>query len=98
MKLEILSQLVPVPNMMTGTWRRFGVHLFQGKVTLADMDHMEATGASWVRKNPGKRPRCDARDAARRGQRILRGLPREPEDRGRLLSGAPEPVRSTTSP
>ena len=40
--------------MMTGLWRRFGVHLFHGKVTLADMERIEANGEAWRKKIPGK--------------------------------------------
>jgi hypothetical protein len=51
MKFEpIISQ----PNTMTGMWRRFGVHVFQGTLTLDDMARIEAVGTLWHRKNPGK--------------------------------------------
>jgi transposase len=51
MKLEPITQL---PNMMSGMWRRFGVHLFQGRITLDDMTRIEVNGTVWHRKNPGK--------------------------------------------
>jgi hypothetical protein len=51
MKLEPIIEL---PNMMTGMWRRLGVHAFQGKVTLDDMTRVEVAGSGWHRKNPGK--------------------------------------------
>jgi hypothetical protein len=51
MKLEPIIQL---PNMTTGMWRHFGVHAFEGTVTLEDMMHIEAAGDRWHRKNPGK--------------------------------------------
>jgi len=51
MKLEAITQL---PNMMTGMWRRLGVHAFEGKITLDDMTRMEVAGSLWHRKNPGK--------------------------------------------
>jgi len=40
---------------MTGTWRQLGVHVFEGKVTLADMDQLERIGDVWCKKNTGKR-------------------------------------------
>jgi hypothetical protein len=51
MKLEPIIQL---PSMMTGMWRRLGVHAFQGKVTLDDMTRVEVAGSLWHRNNPGK--------------------------------------------
>jgi hypothetical protein len=51
MKLEPIIQL---PNMMTGMWRRLGVHAFEGQLTLGDMDRLEAAGTQWHKKNPGK--------------------------------------------
>ncbi len=52
MKLEPIIQL---PNMMTGMWRRFGVHAFEGALTLDDMARIEAAGSLWHKKNPGRR-------------------------------------------
>jgi hypothetical protein len=51
MKLEPIIQL---PNMTTGMWRHFGVHAFEGTLTLNDMVLIEAAGDLWHRKNPGK--------------------------------------------
>jgi hypothetical protein len=51
MKLEPINQL---PNMMSGMWRRLGVHVFQGKVTLDDMTRMDVAGCLWHKRNPGK--------------------------------------------
>jgi hypothetical protein len=51
MKLEPIIQL---PNVMTGMWRRFGVHAFEGTLTLDDMARIEAAGNLWHKKNPGK--------------------------------------------
>lgn len=42
------------PNMMAAIWRRMGVYLFEGHVTLEDMAQMEAYGVQWMKKNPGK--------------------------------------------
>ena len=46
--------IIDLPNAMTGMWRRFGVHLFEGTLTLDDMARIEALGTLWHRKNPGK--------------------------------------------
>jgi hypothetical protein len=51
MKLEPLIQM---PVAWTGFWGGLGVHLFQGQVTLADMDRLDAFSVQWHRKNPGK--------------------------------------------
>ncbi len=51
MKLEPIIQL---PNVMTGMWRRLGVHAFEGTLTLDDMARIEAAGNLWHKKNPGK--------------------------------------------
>ncbi|MDB4968522.1 MAG: hypothetical protein JWN44_4211 [Myxococcales bacterium] len=51
MKLEAM---IDMPCLLTGTWSRFGVHLFHGRVTTRDMDEMEQLGDAWMAKNPGK--------------------------------------------
>jgi hypothetical protein len=51
MKLE---PIIDRPTMMTGVWRRFAVHVFEGKVTVEDMASMEAIGVAWLKQNPGK--------------------------------------------
>ncbi len=40
--------------MLTGLWRRFAVTLFEGKVTLADMDRIERASERWHAKVTGK--------------------------------------------
>ena len=40
-----LEPLLEKPYLATGLWRQLAVHLFQGKVTLADMDELEADSA-----------------------------------------------------
>ena len=49
----ILEHILRLPNMLTGMWRRFGVHAFDGRLTLDDMVRIEAAGNLWHRKNPG---------------------------------------------
>lgn len=48
--------LVPImrmESMITGRWRRLGVHAFEGKITLADMTRIDVAGAQWHKENPG---------------------------------------------
>jgi hypothetical protein len=44
-----------LPGVVTGVWRRFGVHVFEGKLTVADMERLDESGIGWSRTNPGKR-------------------------------------------
>jgi hypothetical protein len=41
-------------NMITGVWRQFGVHAFEGTLTLDDMARMETFGNLWHTRNRGK--------------------------------------------
>lgn len=49
-----LDPIIETPYMTTGLWRQFAVHLFEGKVTLADMDHIERASERWHAKVNGK--------------------------------------------
>jgi len=49
-----LEPIIELPYMVTGLWRQFAVHLFEGKVTLADMDRIEAESAVCHAKVKGK--------------------------------------------
>lgn len=49
-----LLPLIELPNMMSGIWRRLGVHVFQGKITTDDMTLMERAGDTWLSRNPGR--------------------------------------------
>jgi hypothetical protein len=51
MKLE---PVLTLPSLVSAMWRRFGVHAFQGHVTLDDMMRIEASGSLWHRTNPGQ--------------------------------------------
>lgn len=51
MKLEPLIQLSAAWTCVSG---RFGVHFFEGHLSLAEMERMEAIGDGWYRRNPGK--------------------------------------------
>ena len=46
--------IIRMPNMMTGMWRRLGVHAFQGRITVQDITLLEAAGIQWHKRNPGK--------------------------------------------
>jgi hypothetical protein len=49
-----LLPIIEMPTVMTGVWRRFGVHLFEGKLTLADMAELDDRGAAFRQKISGK--------------------------------------------
>jgi hypothetical protein len=49
------ERIIELPVAWTCVAGRFGVHLFQGRLTVGDMDRMDLIGAEWQRKNPGKR-------------------------------------------
>jgi hypothetical protein len=51
----ILEPLIALPTAMTGVWRQFGLHLFEGKLPLSDMDKLERLGEVWAKRNTGKR-------------------------------------------
>ena len=46
--------IIEMPCLLTGLWKRFSVHLFEGKVTLADMEEIEARSEKWHDKIRGK--------------------------------------------
>ena len=47
--------LIRMPTAWTSVCARFAVHVFEGRVTLDDMDIMQAVGARWMVEHPGKR-------------------------------------------
>jgi hypothetical protein len=49
-----LEPIIEMPCMLSGLWKRFGVHLFEGKVTLADMAEIESRSETWHEKIRGK--------------------------------------------
>jgi hypothetical protein len=49
------SPIIEMPTAMTGVWRRMGVHLFEGKLTTSDMDRLDADGAEYRNRVPGKK-------------------------------------------
>jgi hypothetical protein len=50
----MFEPIVEQPNMMAAVWRRFGLYLFEGKVSVDDITRMESQGIAWMKKNPGK--------------------------------------------
>jgi hypothetical protein len=48
------ESLIEMPCVHTAVWKRFGVHLFYGETTVADMDKMDVAGDRWLEKNPGR--------------------------------------------
>ena len=51
-QFEWLAQL---PSAWTCVSGRFGVHFFQGELSVSDMDRLEAVGERWQRANKGQR-------------------------------------------
>ena len=47
--------LLCLPTAWTSVCARFGVHLFEGTVTLADMDRLQSVGDRWNAQHPEKR-------------------------------------------
>jgi hypothetical protein len=50
----VLEPLIELPNVVTGVWKRFGVHLFEGRLTVEDMIVLETRGDAWHRRNAGR--------------------------------------------
>jgi hypothetical protein len=50
----IFESLCRFPNAWTSVTPGFGVHLFEGHLSVADMDRMEILGDEWHAKNPGR--------------------------------------------
>ncbi len=46
--------IIEMPFLLTGLWKRFSVHLFEGKVTVADMEEIERRSVVWHDKIRGK--------------------------------------------
>lgn len=50
-----LAPLIQMPTAWTGMADRFGVHLFEGRLTISDMERLEVNGSTWHRKNPDRK-------------------------------------------
>lgn len=50
----LFEPVIRLPTAWTSVANRFGVHLFEGQVTVSDMDRMQQVGDEWHRKNPGQ--------------------------------------------
>jgi hypothetical protein len=51
-KLEPIIKLAPAWTAVSGG---FAVHVFEGHLSIADMDRMQAIGDDWYRRNRGRR-------------------------------------------
>lgn len=49
-----LEPIITLAAGWTGVSGRFGVHVFEGHLSVADMDRMQAIGDDWYRRNPGR--------------------------------------------
>ena len=49
-----LDPIIETPCMVTGLWRRFAVHLFEGKLPLDEMETLERASETWHAKLTGK--------------------------------------------
>jgi hypothetical protein len=50
----MFEHLIEQPNVLFAAWRRFGVYLFEGPISIGDIDRIETTGSQFFRKTPGK--------------------------------------------
>jgi hypothetical protein len=46
--------VVKMPSAWSGVHRHFAVHLFQDRVTVEQMEELDAIGSAWRRRHPGK--------------------------------------------
>ena len=51
----VFEPLIRTPTAWTSVFARFAVHLFEGQVTLAEMDQMQVVGERWNVQHPGRR-------------------------------------------
>jgi hypothetical protein len=49
-----LEPIIEMPCLASGLWRRFGVHIFEGKLTLDNMEELEKASERWHAKVTGK--------------------------------------------
>lgn len=50
----LLEPIIRMPRAWTFAWQRLGVHFFQGAMSVADMDRLEAEGDRWHAAHPGQ--------------------------------------------
>jgi len=78
-----LSATIQLSSAWSAFDRRFVVHLFEGHLSIADMDRLDALGRRWEQDNPGKRvelviiyptdARMNGEERTRMGKLIKRG-------------------------
>jgi hypothetical protein len=84
---KAFERLIELPTAWTCISGRMGVHLFQGELTVTDMDRMDAAGAAWQAAHPGKRVELtivlpsDARLTAEQRTRMTRLVRRWEKER-----------------
>jgi hypothetical protein len=49
------ERIIALPAVWSYVCGRLAVHLFQGRLSVLDMDRMEQVGVLWHERNPGKR-------------------------------------------
>jgi hypothetical protein len=47
--------VIALPNAWTSACGQFALHLFEGHLSLGDMEHMHDLAGRWLTKHPGKR-------------------------------------------
>jgi len=50
----MFEHLIEQQNVLFAAWRRFGVYLFEGPISIGDIDRIEMSGSQFFRKSPGK--------------------------------------------
>lgn len=48
------ESIIELPTAWSGVYRRFGVHLFHGRLPVSEMERLDVLGAEWRKRNPGK--------------------------------------------
>ena len=81
-----LQPIVRLPTAWSSGDQAWAVHLFEGQLSVADMDRMQHSGDQWIAKHPGKRvelviiypsdARMSAEERARMGRLMKHGEPR----------------------
>ena len=51
----IFESVMRMPAAWSSVCAGFAIHMFEGHVTLADMDQMQSVGERWNAQHPGKR-------------------------------------------
>ena len=52
--LTMFEHLIEQPNVLFAAWRRFGVYLFEGPISIGDIDKLEMTSSQFFPEVPGQ--------------------------------------------